>query len=215
MMHCFRVAASRGVSWGVILMIALSVLAALGMSHVAVDLRRPEDQNFAGETLNSAVLAGLILPVAVLTRLLQDRMAWAVVTSPRNVTRQRAGWFICWECTAFVCAVAVGTFAPASQHPILVSADLAFLAQLGMIGAVALGAPLGWLIPTIVALAFSTPGIVPIRYNYLALASRAHVVAMDAALLALLAGLLFVLLDDYGVARRRRLIERTPGVTEE
>ena len=86
---------------------------------------------------------------------------------------------------------------------------------MAIVGAVVLSGPLGWVLPTAVATIASTPGVVPLELNWLARADKADsMLVVDLCLLPVVVGV-FVWLDEYGINRRRRLLERVPGVWDD
>lgn len=109
----------------------------------------------------------------------------------------------------------ISKLTPPQQHPPLVFAATLILLALAVISATIFGAGLSWVIPGATALAASTPGVIPIRFNWLILADRTEQLAIAAYVALLIAVVAYLAFDEYGLRRQKRLIERTPGVTDE
>lgn len=86
------VAIARGVNIGFAMALLLCMTTAVLAASVTVQLRSSADRAFTGSTIDSAVIVGLVLPVFVLARTMQDRVAWISATSPRSLVALRAGW---------------------------------------------------------------------------------------------------------------------------
>jgi hypothetical protein len=95
-----------------------------------------------------------------------------------------------------------------AQLPHTVFLATIVLFDLAIVSVVLFGSNLGWLIPGVVALACSTPGLVPLRYNWLVSASNAHQLTAVGVLLGVVAAASYVTLDEYGLRRQTRLVER-------
>jgi hypothetical protein len=100
------------------------------------------------------------------------------------------------------------------QSRLLLLADFLFLAAVGTLSAVVVGAQVGWILPAGIALVFSTPGLVSLKFNILSRADCADIVMYSSIVMWLLAGILFVIYDDYGLVGAR-LRTRISGVTDE
>jgi hypothetical protein len=174
-------------------------------------MRTPADREIPGTTLDSTVLLGVVLPVSVLVMTLRDASAWIAATSPRSLLVQRAAWLT----VLFVSAVAVAGLVAwplgPSQLPSVVFLATIILFELAVLSTTILGSNLGWLLPGVVALVCSTPGLVPIEYNWLVSANKVYGLKATAIALGLVAGACYVLLDEYGLRRQTRLIERQSG----
>lgn len=210
-----HLAAVRGLDLRAGLGLAGSLLFIVLAAQLTVHLRTAADIGLSSPVLDSGILVGLSVPAALISRLAQDRAAWAQATGSRSKTLLRG----VWVAVLFTMAVVVGAvgslLVPGQQFPALLLADGVALTALGLIGAVAVGASLGWVAPVVVALVCSTPGLIPVKANWLVLAEKGPQMLAVAAGLAVAASLLFVALDDYGLAPQRRLIQRIPGVVED
>lgn len=205
----------RGVDRQFVMTLMVAIVAAWAATHVTVELRSPADRLIEAPVLDSAVVIGLVLPIAVMARTLQNRLAWLTETSPRTPMKHRAVWLIILTVSASVIAGSIAVLAPPQLLSGLMIIDFFLLLGLAVWGAVLFGASLAWLPPTIVALLASTPGIVPVGLNVLANGATQRV-AVALAITVLASGCVaYLALDDYGIRRRSRLIERSPGVTEE
>lgn len=191
-----------------------TVIGAWILAGISVELRSFEDGAAAVEVLDRLVLVGIVLPVAVVVRQLEDRAAWLFATGARGRIVERGRYFgaLVLAAVALGCVLAQVTAAPGFW--VLVLADYVLLLALGSLGAVVLGAGLSWLPPVAVAVAFSTPGLIPIDANLLVRPAAAGQVALGAGMLLVVAAVAFCGFDDYGLSRAR-LRDRKAGVTEE
>ena len=206
---------ARGLGVKSIGFLVASVVVAILAATVTVQLRTPADRLYTGPVLDSGVLVGLALPVSVLASLLQDRSAWLSVTSPRRLSWLRVAWLGTLLTVTLAVDLTIVAALPAQVPARLVAADFLALFALALGGGVILGRPLAWIPPALFALVCSVPGLVPIRANWLALADRAGEVGVLAVAGITVFGGLFVLVDEYGASRYRRVFERTPGVVDD
>lgn len=212
-MRLVAIARGVGLRWSVILLATIG--AACAAALVSIQLRTAADRLLASPVLDTAVIVGLVLPVTVLGRTTEDRAAWLLATSSRPLWRIRLGWTAILYLAGGAVSIAGAMIAPGQQPAKLMVADELFLLATAMISAVAFGASLCWLLPVAAALAASSPGLIPLQANWLVLADRAGDVGRLDAVMLLLGAAAFVALDDYGLAPARRLVARTPGVTDE
>lgn len=206
---------SRGVDLRYLALLIASTMTAWLATEVTVELRTPADRAVQADTLDSAVLVGLVLPVAVLARSLQNRLAWLAETAARSVRTERAIWFGLVAGVGAVLCAGIVVLAPDQLLTTLIVCDFFVLLGLAVLCAVTLGAGRAWVAPSVAALVFSTPGVVPVRWNVLANGDLQSSAIALAVVLLVSAAVAYVAFDDYGLDRRARLIERTPGVTEE
>lgn len=212
-MIAMRLAAiSRGVDARLVATLILTVVAAIGAASVAFQMRSPADQQVPGVTLDSTVLLGVVLPVAVLAQTVRDPSAWLAATSPRSLFAQRAAWIAALYVAAIGVAAGIAWPLAQAQLPSVVFWATLVLFDTAVISAILLGANLAWLLPGATALACSTPGLIPLKYNWLVSASKIAELAGTAIVLGLIAATAYVVLDEYGVRRRTRLVERQSGV---
>ncbi|MFL6107936.1 MAG: hypothetical protein ACJ72L_13320 [Marmoricola sp.] len=182
---------------------------------ISIQLRTPADQLIDSPVLDTAVIVGLALPVAVLGRTAEDRMAWLLATSSRQLYLIRTAWVLVLYSAGGLVAAVLAFTAPGQQPAQLIFADEMLLLSLAVISAVLFSAQLCWLLPVAAALAISSPGLIPLRVNWPVLADHARAVsAIDIFMLAL-GGTAYIIWDDYGLSPLRRLVARTPGVTDE
>lgn len=205
----------RGLTWKTAVALGVSCAAALVAATVSVQLRTPADQLYVGPVLDTAILVGLMLPVAVLASLLEDKSPWLAITSPRAQPLLRAAWLGVLVAVTLCVGGLLAAAVPAQIPGSLIFADFLALFALALGSAVVLGRPLAWLPPAALALACSTPGLVPLASNWLVLADHAARVTWLGLAALVVFGLMFVLLDEYGIARYRRVFERVPGVLDD
>lgn len=206
------IAASRGVDARFLGVLLVSLMVAVAANRFTVYLRG-DDVSISGEVLDSAFLVGLAVPIGVLARTLQDRVALIAETASRHLVWTRLWWVSCVLVLSALTGLLIGLTAPPDQrHLDLLVADALLLGALATLSAVALGAALAWLAPFALAVCASTPHLIPISANVLVLADRSPQVAGAALVLAVLAVGAYAAFDDYGLARRRRLVDRIPGV---
>lgn len=212
-MIAIRLAAtSRGVDGRLLAALFLTVVAAIGAASVAFQMRTPADQQASGLTLDSIVLLGAVLPVAVLARTLRDSSAWLVATSPRSLLAQRAAWVAVLYGSALGVALVITWPLAQAQLPAVVFWATLVLFDTAVLSAILFGSNATWLLPGATALICSTPGLVPLKYNWLVAADRTEELAYTAIVLGLVAAAAYVALDEYGLRRHTRLIERQSGV---
>lgn len=210
-----RLGAARGLSGRTLLSLAASVSIVTLTAMVAVGIRTSAGAVAAGATIDSAVLVGLIAPAAVLSQLLQDRAAWLLETATRKARRVRLLWFVSLCTLAALSCLACVLLTAANVDTFLLAADFTLFFAISCAGALVLGGPLGWTPAAALALAASTPGLIPFEWNYVAQASYAiHIWCVSGALLVV-TGAAFVALDEHGIDRQRRMLERQPGVTDD
>lgn len=214
-MSLLLIARARGLAAKVVLAFAVAILVALASAEVAVSLRSPSDRAVTSPVLDSGILIGLCAPVAVLTWLIEDRLAWMSVTGCRDLRLIRLRWFLALLVCAVASAALLAEVIPHQQSRVLIVADFSLLFGLGLLCAVTCGARLGWLAPAGTALGCSTPGLLPLAVNWPVRADHTGAVVAVATICTLAGGVLYVLLDDYGFARSHRLLGRMPGVTDE
>ncbi|CUR54576.1 membrane hypothetical protein [metagenome] len=184
------------------------------LAHVGIRLRSHADMMVDSPVLDKMILLGLALPVAVIVRSLEDRCAWLLATGARQRWRVRAVYLG----GVYLIALTLGAFlalaTPRLQSRLLVFSDFALLLGLGGLAAVMWGAQLAWTVPAALALACSTPGLIPLDVNAPSRADQAWNMLWLALLLLGTAFLLFVRFDDYGF-RGHRLLSRQSGITDE
>lgn len=208
-------ARARGWNVRVSLLLVVSLMVAVAAARVSINLRTPADRLIKSDILDSGILLGMCVPVAIIVRMTQDRAAWLSVTGCRSVARVRSVWALFLLCLGVGMSCLLAALVPGQQSRVLIAVDFQALLATGLLGAVVLGAELGWLLPTLVAMAASTPGLLPISTNILVRADRVRYVEVAAGGLGILAIALFIAFDDYGIAPSRRLVRRLPGVLDD
>lgn len=204
-------AASRGVDARWMLTLLVTIGLAIGGASLAYQMRTPADRQDSGMTLDSTVLLGVVLPISVLATTLRDASAWIAATSPRSLVAQRAVWLTVLFGSAIAVAGLVAWPLEPAQLPTVVFLGTLVLFDLAVLSTTLFGSNLGWLLPGLVALVCSTPGLVPIDYNWLVSASKTRGLTIIAIALGVVAGICYVLLDEYGMRRQNRLVERQSG----
>ncbi|MGL5824418.1 MAG: hypothetical protein ACRCYU_06215 [Nocardioides sp.] len=155
------VLATRGLSprwWGSLVAAWLAVAV---FARVSLPLKFPFDAQ--DKMIDSGVVVGLVVPIAVMTQLLDEGSPQLVAGAARRLRRSRwlmAGGYVA---LAAVGGLVVGLLAPAPR--LLVLGDALLLAGLSVFGAGLLGARLAWLVPLSVTMVVSAPGLVPWSAN--------------------------------------------------
>lgn len=135
---------------------ALSLFAA-----VTVPIKYPYEAR--EQVVDSGVVIGLLVPLAVMNLVLDEGPGDLVRTASLKMTRFRFGVAGAYLIVASLMSVLVA-FAVALPRG-LVLADAILLASLSLLGTSLFGLRLGWLLPGAVAFAMSAPGLVPFRFN--------------------------------------------------
>lgn len=212
-MRALRLAAiSRGIDLRWIAILLISMGAAIAAASLAFQMKTAADQNVPGRTLDSTVLIGAVLPATVLGRTLRNASAWLVVTSSRNRAAQRATWICVLYALAILTAWGIAYPLTESQSPDVVAWSTLILIETALVSTILLSAELAWVLPGLLALACSTPGLIPLNYNWLVTVDRASELHVVAVVLGLVTAAAYIWLDEHGIRRSARLVERQPGV---
>lgn len=134
------------------------------------------------ELVDSGVIVGLVLPLVVMSRILDEGPHQLVVGASRALARAR----LCWV-GGYAGAVAVGSATAWWIAPVpfsLFAADALFLAAVTVLGVGTLGSRLGWILPLASALVASAPGLVPWQANLLYRQGHAAILLLIAAIVA-------------------------------
>ncbi|MGD9959255.1 hypothetical protein [Nocardioides sp.] len=209
-----QVVTARGWNTRTVASLVAAAAAYWVVAHVGIRLRSPADLLTAGPVLDKMILVGLAMPVAVIVRSLEDRCAWLLATGARRRWRVRAAYLAGVYLASLTLGVALAWATPGQQSRLLVVSDFALLLGLGCLAAVLFGAQLAWTVPVGVALACSTPGLIPLDVNAPSRADHAWVVLWTALAVLVIAFLLFTRFDDQGFGGRR-LRTRLSGITDE
>lgn len=134
------------------------------------------------EMVDSGVIVGLVLPLVVIARVLDEGPPQLMVGASRALGPARLGW-VC----GYAVMVAVGSAAAWWLAPVpfsLFTADALFLAAVTVLGVGTLGSRLGWLLPLAIALAASAPGLIPWQANLLYREGQAGALLLITAIVA-------------------------------
>lgn len=160
-------AASRGVSRRFVLALAATWIAFCVLRLASLPLLYP--YQVTDGILDSGLVVGLVLPVAVGSRVLVE----ADFPPTRTAVRPLAGDRLFWAAVALLVSV-VGSslvaWTNAGASLSVLAAGL-LLASLGLLGVGLLGAHGQWAVPLAVAFVASVPDLVPARWNVLYLTS--------------------------------------------
>ncbi|WP_418058483.1 hypothetical protein [Pimelobacter simplex] len=156
-------AAAHGLSWrwggGVVASwAAVSLFAA-----ITVPLKYPYEA--IGTVVDSGVIVGLIVPIAVSGTVLFEGPRDLVRLSARSLAPPRIPLL---AAVYAVTCLAAGVTAWAAALPVaVVVVDAMLLAALLAVGVSLLGVGLGWILPGLCTFVFSAPGLIPWDYNVL------------------------------------------------
>lgn len=132
-------------------------------TFVALPLKFPLEAQ--DEMVDSGVVVGLVVPLAVMSRILDEGPVHLVASAARNLTAVRLGWATAFLCVACIGSVVAWTIAPVPFSLFL--SDTFFLGAATVLGVGVLGSRLGWLLPLVVTLVASGPGLIPWQSNLL------------------------------------------------
>lgn len=115
--------------------------------------------------VDSGVVVGLVLPVCVASRLLEEATPFLARTTSRSLSTDRSLWSLVFVgFTAFAASiVAIGTPVPFG----LFVADSMLLSALAVLGSGLVGGSATWIGPLVFAITLSIPGLVPLKWNLL------------------------------------------------
>jgi hypothetical protein len=190
-------AVARGLELRRLVVLAMALLAPIVTSHIAIQLRTPDDREVYGHALANGVLVGLVLPVSCLGAFLADRSCWLQPGTVRRLVLLRAGWFALLSCLALGMGFGISRALVGRVPAGLLVADTLLLWGLCALSAVVVGGRSSWMLPALTALVFSVPGLVPLSANVLSLSSWSDLVLVLAMVLTTLAGVLFAVLDEW------------------
>lgn len=169
-------------------MVAASWGALFLFASVTIPIKYPYEAR--GQVVDSGVVIGLLVPLAVMNLALDEGPEDLIRTASRRLSGARLAVASAYLSTASAMAAFM---ALAAALPLrLVLADALILGSLNIIGTSLFGVRLGWSIPGAVAFTMSAPGLVPFNFNalynrevstaFIACVALAAVVAMVAYL---------------------------------
>lgn len=156
-------AAAHGLTWRWAGMSLTSWAAVSLFAAITVPIKYPYEA--IGTVVDSGVVVGLLVPIAVSGTILFEGPADLVRLAARDLALPRAALLACVY--AMTCAAAGVTAVLASLPVAVVVVDALLLVALLAVGVSLLGVGLGWLLPGACAFAFSAPGLVPWDLNVL------------------------------------------------
>lgn len=136
---------------------------------VTVPLLHPQEAH--DQMIDTGIVVGLVLPVVMGARLLDEGPAHLTRTASRRLGLARFGWAIAVTGASIGAATVVAAVVPVSSP--LVITDAALLMGASTLGAAIVGARLAWIFPFATVAVFSAPGVVPWEDNLLYRASTA------------------------------------------
>lgn len=155
--------ASRGVSCRYVLSLSGCWLALAAYLAMGLPLFYPY-QIHEG-VVDSGVVVGLVLPICVASRLLEEAAPFLARTASRSLSSDRSLWSLVFVgSTAFAAMlVALGTPVPFE----LFVADAMLLSALAVLGSGFVGGSATWVAPFVFAITLTIPGLVPLKWNLL------------------------------------------------
>ncbi|MGL5823951.1 MAG: hypothetical protein ACRCYU_03805 [Nocardioides sp.] len=183
------------VSWGVVTSFAL----------ITLPLQFPYEA--AGQFVNSGVVVGLVVPVAITAGLLEEGPAQLLAGAARELAAYRVATGVVFLVLVVLLAslAALPRWVPSG----LVIGDSACYAALTLLGTGVVGLGRGWLLPLGAAMIASAPGVIPWQVNYLYLAGHGDDLAPVTAVTALLGLVVYARCGSAGLWGARRLCAST------
>lgn len=130
-------------------------------ASITIPLKYPYEAR--GEVVDSGVVVGLLIPLAVMNVVLDEGPQDLVRTAARRLSSFRLAIVLAYLLTA---ALMSAIMAAAANLPTgLVLADTILLASLSILGTGLLGVRLGWAPAAAVAFTMSAPGLIPWHLN--------------------------------------------------
>lgn len=206
--------AARRVTPRLLAVLAAAWLTLFAFASVTVPLKYPYESPGV-ELMDSGVVAGLVAPISVLGRTLDEPCLQLLAAASRRTWRERLGW------AALVLALTVAVTAlmtpilPRVVSGQLLVADAALLSGVSLATGGFIGGDLAWLGPlTLVGIA-SAPGLVPAQWNALYAASNTQLAWILAVLSAILGAATYACRGSAGPQWRQRLTQDLAGVNAE
>ena len=143
--------------------IILAWIALAGFTYVSLPLKYPYQAST--QMIDSGVVVGLVLPLAVMSRLLDEGPSHLVTTASRRLATARLAWAAAFTLGTFVASTATYLATPV-PYSLFVS-DALFLSALTVLGTSLLDSAAGWTLPLCAALIGSGPSLIPWQANLL------------------------------------------------
>lgn len=168
-------------------------------ASISLPLKYPYEAR--GQVVDSGVVIGLLVPLAVMNVVLYEGPADSVRTAARRLVDVRLAVCLGYFALAALSATAM---AWAVSLPVqLVLADALLLGALNIAGTALLGVRLGWTLAALVAFTMSAPGLVPFEFNAFYHRDVGSVFLAVVAVIATVATLLFIRTGATGVRPAR------------
>jgi hypothetical protein len=164
---------------------------------VTIPLKYPYQA--AGQVIDTGAVVGLVLPLAITSRCLDEGPPQLIATAARSLCWLRLMWATGFLGTVGVFAALMAILTPVPWGVLV--GDAYLLAGLSLWGVATLGASLGWLAPLAAALVASAPGFVPWQWNILYRRDDLTDLAMVSTLVTIAR---YMCLPQMGITRPQR-----------
>lgn len=192
-------AAGRGLSIRWVVYIGLAWFALAVISNARLPFRFPFAEH--DDMIDSAVVVGLVLPLSVMARMLDEGAPHLVAGASRRLVEARCAWAV-----AFLCVTSLGAVGAWLVSPVpfdLFMSDALFFGFAMVLGVGLLGSRLGWLVPTTITFLASAPGIVPWQANLLYREDMTSTLLLFVAIVGFAAMVAYVRNGGFGVFTTR------------